>query len=262
MSPVALQALAAQLGVAPEEFSSPLYVVDRVGRIVFCNHALADLIGGRAADIVGKLSLLLYPPEAAPVFLLRRIHALLGHPTPTTLKTHLRASGGREIPVELSVTNLECEGKIVGRVSVVRPAPESGSPRHGGEQPSVESLLHLSPDEADALPYGLILLDPEGMVTGYNAAESRLSGLARSEVLGRNFFRDIAPCTRVRAFAGVYRRMVEAGEPGHAQFDFVFRFSYGEKRVSVLLAYSPDTKQGAIVVEQRPDAAAKSEALA
>jgi len=116
--------------------------------------------------------------------------------------------------------------------------------------------MHLSPEEADALPYGLILLDPDGVVTGYNAAESRLSGLARSEVLGRDFFRDIAPCTRVRAFAGVYRRMVETGEPGRAQFDFVFRFSYGEKRVSVLLAYSPDIKQGAIAVEQRPDAAA------
>ena len=258
LSPVALRALAAQLGVAPEEFPQPLYVVDRLGRIVFCNRALADLVGGRAEDILGKLSLIFYPPEAAPVFLRRRVHALLGHPTPSTLKTHLRASGGRAIPVELSVTNLECEGEIVGRVSVIRPAPDSGSPRHGSETPGVESLLHLSPEETDALPYGLILLDPDGVVTGYNAAESRLSGLARSEVLGRHFFRDIAPCTRVRAFAGVYQRMVETGEPDYAQFDFVFRFSYGEKRVSVLLAYSADIKQGAIVVEQRPDAAGQA----
>jgi photoactive yellow protein len=255
MSPVARRALAAQLGVAPEEFPQPLYVVDRVGRVVFCNRALAELIDGRPEEIVGRLSLQFYPPEAAPVFLLRRFDALTGHPPTATLKTHLRASGGRAIPVELSVTNLECEGEIVGRVSVVRPAPESGSPGHGGQKPSVESLLQLSPEEADALPYGLILLDRDGVIIGYNAAESRLSGLARSEVLGRDFFRDVAPCTRVRAFAGRYRQMVEAGEPGHAHFDFVFRFSYGEKRVSVLLAYSPEIRQGAIVVEQQPDAA-------
>ena len=254
MSPVAWRALAAQLGVAPEEFPQPLYVVDRVGRIVFCNPALADLIGGRAEDIVGKPSLLFYPPEATPGVLLRRVDALMGHPPAATLKTRLRASSGRAIPVELSVTSLECEGEIVGRVSVVRPVLESGPPRHRSEKPSVESLLQLSPEEADALPYGLILLDPGGVIIGYNAAESRLSGLVRSEVLGRNFFRDVAPCTRVRAFAGRYRQMVETGEPGRAQFDFVFRFSYGEKRVSVLLAYSPDIRQGAIVVEQRPAA--------
>ena len=255
LNPVARQALAAHLGVAPEEFPQPLYVVDRVGRVIFCNHALADLIGGRAEEIVGKPSLLFYPPEDAPVFLLRRVDALLGHPPLAMLRTSLRASGGRAIPVELSVTSLECEGEIVGRVSVVRPAPESGLALHRGEKPSVESLLQLSPEEADALPYGLILIDPDGVIIGYNAAESRLSGLARSEVLGRDFFRDVAPCTRVRAFAGLYRKMVEAGEPGDARFDFVFRFSYGQKRVSVLLAYSPEVRQGAIVVEQLPGAA-------
>lgn len=255
MNPEARRALAAHLGVAPEKFPQPLYVVDRVGRIVFCNQALADLMGGRAEEIVGKRSLVFYPPEATPVFLMRRVDALMGRPPAETLKTRLRASGGREVPVELAVTNLECEGEIVGRVSVVRPIPEPGSPRHLSEKPSVESLLQLSAEEADALPYGLILLDPEGVIVGYNAAESRLSGLPRSEVLGRDFFRDVAPCTRVRAFAGRYREMVQAGESAHARFDFVFRFSYGEKRVSVLLAYSPDIRQGAIVVEQRPGGA-------
>src|SRR5688572_7663428 len=115
ISLVARRALAAQLGVAPEEFPQPLYVVDRVGRIVFCNRALAELMGGRTEDIVGKPSLLFYPPEAAPAFLLRRVDALLGHPPLAMLKTHLRTRDGRAIPVGLLVTSLECEGEIVGR---------------------------------------------------------------------------------------------------------------------------------------------------
>jgi photoactive yellow protein len=253
MSFAARQALAAQLGVTPEDFAEPLYVVDRVGRVVFCNRALTELVGSRAEDIVGRLSLQFYPPEAAPVFLLRRFDALMGRPPAAPLKTRLRASNGRAVPVALSVTNLECAGEIVGRVTVVRPAPGSGALPQTGETLGAESLLQLSPEEADALPFGLILLDPDGVIIGYNAVESRLSGLARSDVIGRNFFQDVAPCTRVRAFAGRYRQMVDAGESSHAQFDFVFRFSYGEKRVSVVLAYSPDIRQGAIAVEQRPD---------
>jgi len=117
--------------------------------------------------------------------------------------------------------------------------------------PDVEHLLQLSQEEADALPYGLILLDPSGVVIGYNQAESHLRGLAREQVIGRNFFLEVAPCTRVRGFAGLYRRMVENGAPDFAQFDFVFRFPFGEKRVYILMAYSARTRQGALAVEER-----------
>ena len=252
MDPGACEALASQLGGSPAEFRDPIYVVDRSGRIVFCNPAFAGLVGERVEDIVGKLSLLFYPPEAAPVFLLRRVHSLLGHdvPVPRTLTTEIRHSGRDRLPVELSVTSLEVEGSIVGRLAVVRELAASAAQRNR-EPPAVEELLQLSQEEADRLPYGLIVLDPSGDVTGYNAAESRLSGLAPSEVLGRNFFQEIAPCTRVRAFAGRYRQMAQAGAPDSAQFDFVFRLRHREQRVSIFMAYSPQMKLGTILVETR-----------
>lgn len=246
------RALAARLGVAPEDFPEPLYVVDPLGRVVFCNRALAQLVGLRAEEIVGKLSLVLYRPEATPAFLMRRIHALMGHTVPPMLKTEIRRSGGAKMPVELSVTSLEHEGRVVGRVAIVRPAAQADRNEHRGGPPIVvESLLHLTQEEADALPYGLIVLDRGGVVVGYNEAESHLSGLARSQVLGRNFFLEIAPCTRVRTFGGLYRRMVQTGEPTTAQFDFVFRFSFGERGVFIRLAYSEERNQGLIVVEAR-----------
>jgi hypothetical protein len=55
----------------------------------------------------------------------------------------------------------------------------------------------------------------------------------------------------VRAFGGLYRRMVRGGEPAQAQLDFVFRFSFGEKRVLIQLAYSRARDHGLIVVEGR-----------
>lgn len=254
MSPSAREALARQLGAVPEDFPRPLYVVDRVGRIVFCNRAFVEMVGYRAEDMIGKLSLLFYPPEMAPVFLMRRVQSQLGQAVPPTLRTQLRRSDGRAIPVELTITSLEHEGGLAGRVTVVREAREPGPPGSGAEPPGAEYLLHLSQQEADNLPYGLITLDATGTVIGYNEAESRLSGLAPSAVIGRNFFSDIAPCTRVRAFAGLYRHMVVTGEPDSAHFEFVFRFGYGEKRVSILMTYSREAKQGAILVEPRPDA--------
>ena len=36
-----------------------------------------------------------------------------------------------------------------------------------------------------------------------------------------------------------------------AQFDFVFRFSFGEKRVFIQLAYSKEREHGLIAVEER-----------
>jgi PAS domain S-box-containing protein len=120
ISPSAYRALASRLGVAPEDFPDPLYVVDRLGRVIYCNRAYAELVGYRAEQVVGMLSLLFYPPEAAPVILMRRVHALLGHAVPPQLRTEIRRRGGGMMPVELSVNNLASEGQIVGRVAIVR----------------------------------------------------------------------------------------------------------------------------------------------
>ena len=60
----------------------------------------------------------------------------------------------------------------------------------------------MSDAELDALPFGVICLDKTGTVIRYNVAEARLARLDRSQVVGKNFFRTIAPApppTRSRA---------------------------------------------------------------
>ena len=52
----------------------------------------------------------------------------------------------------------------------------------------------LSPSQIDQLPFGAILLDGEGIVLFYSAAERRLSGYPGVAV-GKNFF-EIARCLR------------------------------------------------------------------
>ena len=64
---------------------------------------------------------------------------------------------------------------------------------------STERLAMMTPEEVNALPYGFLILDREGVVQLYNRYESDMSRLGVDRVLGRNWFREIAPCTRVEA---------------------------------------------------------------
>ena len=98
----------------------------------------------------------------------------------------------------------------------------------------------LSAEELDALPYGMIQLDPRGTVLRYSNAEARLSGLSAGETVGRNFFRDVAPCTQVAEFFGRFQEGVRA-ERLDAVFDFRFSFR-PPKQVRVHLFYSEATR--------------------
>jgi photoactive yellow protein len=58
-----------------------------------------------------------------------------------------------------------------------------------------ESLVTADAVALDGLSFGVIGMTPDGTVTSYNAAESRLSGLTPANVMGRHFFSAVAPCT-------------------------------------------------------------------
>lgn len=96
----------------------------------------------------------------------------------------------------------------------------------------VTNVYDLGAHEADALAFGVIGLDRDGVVTDYNAAEASLSGLDRERVIGRNFFTEVAPCTLETEFEERWKQLREVGE-GKDEFTFVFRFSSGHKIVQV-----------------------------
>ena len=112
----------------------------------------------------------------------------------------------------------------------------------------VESLLHLGPEEYDRLPFGFITVDPDGAILRFNAFETAYSGLEEEEVLGRNFFRDVAPCTAVREFEGRFREMIDGRVEGVARFRYVFRFAGGERLVQVSMTFIASESRGIIIV--------------
>ncbi len=118
--------------------------------------------------------------------------------------------------------------------------PPTGGPREGALTPNAGldfgTVARLSDDELDKLPYGLICLDAQGRIVRYNDVESRLAMLPKERVLGRNFFSEVAPCTRVREFEGTFHDLVR--DPSRVRvrtFDFVFRFRHAEQHVTIVM---------------------------
>lgn len=109
----------------------------------------------------------------------------------------------------------------------------------------------LSEHQLDQLPVGMIQLDRDGTVLKYNEMESQLAGVAKVDAVGRNFFDQIAPCTKVREFHGKFVEGVEKREL-HTLFPYEFKFRDGRRTdVVISMFYSKNTDTVWVLV-QRP----------
>lgn len=109
----------------------------------------------------------------------------------------------------------------------------------------------LTEDELDSLPVGMIQLDRDGTVLRFNQTESSLARVEKGEALGKSFFDEVAPCTRVQEFHG---RFVEGVQNRnlHTVFPYQFRFRDGrQKNVMISMFYSGSTETVWVLV-QRP----------
>ena len=98
----------------------------------------------------------------------------------------------------------------------------------------------MSRQELDRLPHGAIQLDRDGVIVKFNAYESKLSNLTPEEVIGRNFFREIAPCANVQEFYGRFQTAVREKNM-HEKFRYHFAFKQNPRDVTVTLFYSDIT---------------------
>lgn len=55
-------------------------------------------------------------------------------------------------------------------------------------------ISNMNSADRDALPFGVVGLDPNGIVTIYNATEARAAGLDAQAVIGAPFFEAVAQC--------------------------------------------------------------------
>jgi photoactive yellow protein len=94
--------------------------------------------------------------------------------------------------------------------------------------------------DLDRLPHGAIQLSTDGTVLKFNAYESKLANLTKESVIGKNFFKQVAPCTDVKEFYGRFREGARAKNL-HENFRYHFAFKQNPRDVTVTLFYSPTT---------------------
>ena len=96
-------------------------------------------------------------------------------------------------------------------------------------------ILALSAADWNALPFGAIRLDHDGVVLAYNDSEAALARRDSERTVGRNFFTQVAPCTQGPMFEGRFRAMMKARQPATETFDYDFKFVWGNRRVRIRL---------------------------
>lgn len=97
----------------------------------------------------------------------------------------------------------------------------------------IENVIsRMNPAEIDKLAFGAVQLDATGKILAYNAAEGDITGRNPKAVIGKNFFKDVAPCTATKAFQGVFNEGVKTGKLA-AIFDYEFNDNMTPTQVRV-----------------------------
>ncbi len=97
---------------------------------------------------------------------------------------------------------------------------------------TANELALMSEQEIDELAFGAVEVDATGTILRYNAAEAEISGRNVSDMIGRNFFSDVAPCTQGPIFEGKFKDGV-AAKKLDVQFTYVFDYKMMSTQVRV-----------------------------
>ncbi len=101
-----------------------------------------------------------------------------------------------------------------------------------GSENIANILSDMDEKQIDDLAFGAIELDREGKILRYNSAESELTGRKPEDVIGKNFFDEIAPCTKRPEFYGRFRDGVEQGDL-NTLFEYEFDYKMNPTKVKV-----------------------------
>ena len=93
-------------------------------------------------------------------------------------------------------------------------------------------LATMNPEEIDGLAFGAVQMDLTGKILMYNSAEGDITGRTPKDVIGKNFFDDVAPCTKSPEFYGKFE-MSKDDPKFSAMFEYVFDYQMTPTKVKV-----------------------------
>lgn len=94
--------------------------------------------------------------------------------------------------------------------------------------------------EVDALPYGIVDVDRDGIIRSYRPFHGAAASDAHERMIGQNFFSDVVPYPQMQRFHERFWSFVSLGKTAVEPFEFVFPRASGDRRVSVLFVREED----------------------
>jgi photoactive yellow protein len=113
----------------------------------------------------------------------------------------------------------------------------------------VDNILQRDPTRIEFLPFGAVLIDRMGKIVKYNSAEGVIVGRAPADVIGRNFFNDVAPCAKGKKFHGEFLKFSQTGTI-NTMLDYEFDYKMKPIKVRIHLKSTPDNQQCWIFVKR------------
>jgi photoactive yellow protein len=97
----------------------------------------------------------------------------------------------------------------------------------------IENVLAKMDDtQLNKLAFGAVEVDGKGTILKYNAAEGAITGRDPKAVIGKNFFKEVAPCTNRPEFKGVFDAGVKEGKFSKL-FEYIFDNKMAATKVQV-----------------------------
>ncbi len=115
----------------------------------------------------------------------------------------------------------------------------------------LEHLEEATDDELDALPFGVIGFDSQGVVRRYNAFESKAAGLSIQRVVGNDLFTVVAPCMNNYLVAQRFEDAADDGSRLDATIDYVLTLRMRPVKVKLRLLAPPGATTRYVVVHRR-----------
>jgi len=167
-----------------------IFMLDTEGRIMSWNQGARRLKGYAAPEVIGKSFSMFYPPEALergwPATELREA-TRLGHFEDEGWR--LRKDGTRFWANVVITALRDGDGTLRGFSKITRDL----SGRRAQEERVRQSEERLRLVLEGIEDYAILMLDPTGRITSWNAGGERITGYAEPEILGQSFERLYVP---------------------------------------------------------------------
>ena len=103
----------------------------------------------------------------------------------------------------------------------------------------IDNILSREPQRAEFLPFGAVLLNRQGKIVKYNKSQGLIASRNPEEMIGKDFFNEVAPCAKGKRFHGEFLNFHKTGQI-NVMFDYKFNYKGAEVGVKIHLKAQPD----------------------